>query len=70
MMFWRIAIDQLFEPAVSDERGAVSHRDVLDALRNFTNPLWQARAPATPASAGARGDQHADMQDTGEADHA
>jgi hypothetical protein len=56
-MYWRFPIDKLLSPSSFAEVPRVHSGDLIRIIRSFTNPLWLFRAPATPASAGARGDQ-------------
>ncbi|WP_457936892.1 hypothetical protein [Mesorhizobium sp. 10J20-29] len=58
-MYWRFDLDALLSLATAAERSSLSFRSGFDRLENsgnFTDPLRQAGAPATPF-AGEEGDQ-------------
>ena len=55
-MYWRIPLDQLLSTSCAAAT-RVRPGDLARTIISFTNPLWRAAALATPASAGARGDQ-------------
>jgi hypothetical protein len=53
-MFWRMPLNDL--PSLAVREAPIDMARILAAIRNFTNPLWPTRAPATPL-VGEEGDQ-------------